>query len=420
MATEKRLSLLIFVCAGDIIPARFDPRRKWKVVMIWSFGQSHPQGSVGTITERGPFLPDRFAFKLFRELLRANDTSNVFCSPFSVMLCLMMVWEGATGETREAMAKVLEIVEDPEGCQLFLKTALAVSGPGLELAIANSLWCDEQARMLPAFLTMAREKYAAEVVLLPFQSSDAVPRINAWVAEKTRGKIGSIIDALTPSGLLVALNAIYFKGLWKTPFEKSLTREERFFTPGNHSIKVPLMRRSGYYPYHEESAFQAVRLPYQGDRVGMYIFLPSKESGLPAFLRTLTSAQWGRWMLTFTQTQGLVGLPRFKFEHCFKLVPILANLGMSDAFNPETARLDGMALPPPPIYIGQAIHRALVEVNEEGTEAAAVTAVTLFFTAERAPKPRVFHMILDRPFFFAIRDDHSNMILFMGAVNDPT
>jgi serpin B len=389
--------------------------------LIWPFARhSHPQGSVGTITETGPFLPDRFAFKLFRELARANDSSNVFCSPFSVMLCLMMVWEGATGETREAMAKVLEIVEDPEGCQRFLKAALAISSPGLELAIANSLWCDEQARMLAAFLTLAREKYAAEVVSLPFQSPETVPRINAWVADKTRGKIDEIIDFLTPLQLLVAINAIYFKGLWKAPFEKSLTREERFFTPGNHSIKVPLMRRSGYYPYHEESTFQAVRLPYQGDRVGMYMFLPSKGTGLPGFLRALTSAQWGRWMWTFTETEGMVGLPRFKFEQFIELGPILANIGMSEAFDPERAQFDGIALPPPPIYIDRVIHRAVVDVNEEGTEAAAVTAITFCSAPMARSEPRRFQMILDRPFFFVIRDDHSNMILFMGALNDPT
>jgi serine protease inhibitor len=274
--------MVIFACTGGYNPRGSNPRPTWNIVMIWPFAQqSHPEGSVATIAERGLFLPDRFAFKLFRELVRANNTSNVFCSPFSVMLCLMMVWEGATGETRQTMATVLEIVEDPEGCQRFLKTALAISGPGLELAIANSLWCDEQVRMFPEFLTIAREKYAAEVVSLPFQSPEAVRRINAWVAEKTRGKIGSIVDAVTPSALLIALNAIYFKGLWKAPFEKSLTREESFFSPGNHSIKVPLMRRSGYYHYYEESGFQAVRLPCQGDRVGMYIFLPSKKSGLP-------------------------------------------------------------------------------------------------------------------------------------------
>jgi len=387
--------------------------------MVWPFARhSHPQSPVGTVTERGPFLPDRFAFKFFRELVRANDTSNVFCSPFSVMLCLMMIWDGATGETREAMAKALEIVEDPDGCQRFLKAALDISGPGLELAIANSLWCDEQARILPAFMTVAREKYAAEVVSLPFPSPDAVSRINAWVAEKTRGKIGSIIDTLDPSGLLVALNAIYFKGLWEGPFERSLTREERFFTPGNHSVKVSLMQRFGYYPYHEESSFQAVRLPYRGDRVGMYIFLPSKESGLPGFVPILTSTEWGRWMRAFTETQGLVGLPRFKFEQCVNLIPVLANLGMSEVFDPHTARFDGISPPPPPLYIGQAIHRALVEVNEEGTEATATTAFGLFGGVERAP--RAFQMIMDRPFFFAIRDDHSNMILFMGAVNDPT
>lgn len=391
-----------------------------KVVLIWPFTQSHPQGFLGTVSERGPFLPDRFAFKLFRELVRANDTSNVFCSPFSVMLCLMMVWEGATGETREAMAKVLEIIEDPAGCQRFMKAALAISSPGLELAIANSLWCDEQARILPAFLSLAREKYAAEVVSLPFQSPETVPRINAWVADKTRGKIGGIIDFLTPSQLLVAINAIYFKGLWKAPFEKSLTRDERFFTPGNHSIKVPLMRRSGYYRYHEESNFQAVRLSYQGDRVGMYIFLPSKESGLPAFLPALTSAQWGRWMWAFIETEGMVGLPRFKFEQFVELGPILATLGMSQAFDPGRAQFDSMALRLPPIYIGGVIHRAVVEVNEEGTEAAAVTAITPVSAPMHRSEPRRFQMILDRPFFFVIRDDHSNVILFMGAVNDPT
>jgi serpin B len=219
--------------------------------------------------------------------------------------------------------------------------------------------------------------------------------------------------------LLVALNAIYFKGLWKVPFEKSLTREERFFTPGNYSIKVPLMRRSAHYPYHEESTFQAVRLPYQGDRVGMYIFLPSKKSGLPAFLRTLTSAQWDRWMWTFSETEGVVGLPRFKFEHCVDLVPILAMLGMSEAFDPDKSHFDGLALPPPPVYIGQVIHRAVVEVNEEGTEAAAVTAIAVAVASLGHSEPRRFQMVLDRPFFFVIRDDHSNMILFMGAVNDP-
>ena len=387
--------------------------------MIWPFARhSHSQGSIGTITERGPFLPDRFAFKLFRQLVGANDTSNVFCSPFSVMSCLMMGWEGATGETREEMAKVLEIVEDPESCQRFLKAALGISGPGLELAIANSLWCDEQVRMLPNFQTLAQDKYAAEVVSLPFSSPDSVRRINAWVADKTQGKIGSIIDTLNPLALLVALNAIYFKGLWETPFEKTLTREEPFFIPGNHTIKVPLMRRSGYYPYYEESAFQAVRLSYRGNRVSMYIFLPSKESSLPAFLSTLTSAQWGHLMWTFTDTKGVVGLPRFKFEHGIELNPILASLGMSEAFDPGRAKFDGMALRPPPVYIGEVIHRAVVEVNEEGTEAAAVTSV-MYGASARQSKPRVFQMILDRPFFFVIRDDHSNMILFMGTVNDP-
>ena len=390
--------------------------------MFWPFARnSNTEGSVGTIIEQGPFLPDRFAFKLFRELVSASNNSNIFYSPCSVLLCLMMAWEGARGQTREAMARVLEIAEDPECCHRFLRSTLTASGPGVELSIANSLWCDEQARIVPAFLITAREKYAADVVSLPFRSPETVLRINAWVAEKTRGKIGSIVEKLDPLELLLALNAVYFKGMWEEPFEKSRTHDELFFAFRKRTVKIPLMRRFDEYFYHEESAFQAVRLPYQGRRVGMYIFLPSKKSSLPAFLRTLTSSQWARWMRSFALREGTVALPRFKFEHQVELVPVLTNLGMSDACDPSRAQFDGIAPSPPPLYIGGVIHRALVEVNEEGTEAAAVTVMRMVaLSVKPPPRPRVFEMIVDRPFFFAIRDDQSNMILFMGAVNDPT
>ena len=180
------------------------------------------------------------------------------------------------------------------------------------------------------------------------------------------------------------------------------------------------MLRFGYFRYYAELNFQAVRLPYQGNRVGMYIFLPSRESDLPAFLRTLTPVQWGRWIWAFSETEGVLGLPRFKFEHYVELAPILANFGMTEAFDPGRAQFDGVAIPPPPVHIGQVIHRSVVEVNEEGTEAAAVTEMGMPLASLRPTESRRFRMIVDRPFFFVIRDDESNMILFMGAVNDPT
>lgn len=367
---------------------------------------------------------DRFAFKLFRELTQGNESSNVFFSPFSVMLCLLLVYDGSTGETREAIAKVLEIAgEQPAALQRslqFLKSVLQVKDPGIDLIIANSLWCDDQLRVQPDFLARAQANYRAVVVSLSLCSLDAVGRINAWVAEKTNNKIRNLIDQLGPLSLLVAVNAIYFKGLWAAPFEKRLTRMEAFHAPGKQTPRVPFMHQEDTYPYYEERTFQAVRLPYRGRLLGMYVFLPTKKSSLAEFLRALNSGRWDHWMRCFENMKGTVVLPRFKVEHKLELTTILQNLGMAQAFDPQSARFDCIAPPPPPIWIDRVIHQALVEVDEEGTEAAAATAVLATGSSLAwSPGARVFQMIVERPFFFAIRDHRSGTILFMGSVNNP-
>jgi len=371
---------------------------------------------------------DRFALKLFRELARGRESANVFCSPFSVMLCLMMLREGATGDTREAMTRVLELAgEDLEPSQRplqvlnalqRLKSALDASDPGLELAIANSLWCGDQLPIQPAFLSEVRKNFAAEIFSVPLADPRTVTRINSWVAENTRGKIPRMLDALDALSMLVAVNAIYFKGLWREPFEKRQTRPAPFHPAGKLAIQVPLMHQDDEYPYYEDPSFQAVRLPYSGGRVGMYVFLPAKNSSLPDFLQSAAPALWVRLLGSFRNTAGIVALPRFKFEYQARLESILVTLGMGVAFRPQTARFDRIALPPPPFWLDGVIHRAVVEVNEEGTEAAAATASVLTLAAASLSPPP-FQMIVDRPFFFAIRDDHSGTILFMGAVNNP-
>lgn len=394
----------------------------------WPFALKH-DSEVPNVGEGNTSPSDRFAFKLFRELTRGQETSNVFFSPFSVMLCLLMVWEGASGETREAMSRVLEVAgEDLEAAQRplrilkvrqLLSSALAISDPGLELAIANSLWCDNQLRVQSAFLSEVQKKYAAEIFSVSMAKSESVARINSWVAEKTRGKIRQILDSLDSLAPLVAVNAIYFKGLWQEPFEKRLTRMEPFLAAGKQTVQVPLMHQDDEYPYYEERSFQAVRLSYRGERVGMYVFLPAKDSSLPDFLHTATPALWDRWLRSFRDAKGTVALPRFKFEYGVVLEPILADLGMGEAFRPQTAGFDHIAPPPPPLWLSDVIHRAVVEVNEEGTAATAVTALSVGAALNRPPPPPPFTMIVDRPFFFAIRDDRSGTVLFMGAVNNP-
>lgn len=373
---------------------------------------------------------DRFAFKLFGELTRGRETSNVFFSPFSVMLCLLMVWEGASEDTREAMSRVLEIAgEELEPAQRplrimkvrqLLSSALAMHGAGLELAVANSLWCSDQLTVQSAFSAEVKKNYAAEVFSIPMANPRSVVQINTYVSQKTAGKIPKILNSLDPLLLLLVVNAVYFRGLWQEPFEKRLTRMEVFHAAGKGTIQVPLMHRHDEFRYYEEGSLQAVRLPYRGARVGMYVFLPAKDSSLPDLLHTATPVLWHHWLGSFRKREGTLALPRFKFEYGVALRPMLNNLGMGETFRPEAARFDSIATPPPPLWLGDVIHRAVVEVNEEGTEAAAFTAIHMLGAARiHEPPSPPFTMIVDRPFFFTIRDDHSGTILFMGAVNSP-
>jgi len=339
-----------------------------------------------------------------------------------------MLWEGASGETRDAMSRVLEIAaEDLEPSQRHLRilklrqllsSTLAIRDPGIELAIGNSLWCDSQLPVQSAFISEVKKHYAADVFSIPFSQRQSLAQINSWIAEKTRGKITQILDSLDSQAMLVALNAIYFRGLWYEPFEKRLTSFKPFLAFGRQTVEVPLMHQSGEYAYHEERSFQAVCLPYRVDRVGMYVFLPAKDSSLPDFLAAITPDLWERWMASFVPTKGTVALPRFKFSFGLELKAILGKLGMGLAFDAQTACFDRIRPPPPPMGLASVFHRALVEVNEEGTEAVAYTAGEGAVLSSKPRQP--FTMIVDRPFFFAICDSHSRSLLFMGAVNNPT
>lgn len=391
--------------------------------MRWPFAAKCelPLGSP----EKSESPSTRFAFKLFQQLIGEPKAENVFFSPASVMLCLCLLQDGASGETREAMAKVLEVAGlEPKELRpviVALKSALHFKAPGLQLEAADSVWCNNRWTPRPEYVAGVREDYDAEVITLDFGKTEAVVRINSWVSAKTRGKIGSILSSLDPLSSLVAINAIYFKDFWGEPFNRLVTREELFHTSEGRTLKVPLMSQSGSYSYHEESTFQAVRLPYHTSRLAMYIFLPAKSSSLQEFRQSLDSAAWDKWTRSLETIKGHIRLPRFKLTYQATLNSALSKLGMGIAFDPRRARFDTITSPPPEIWIDQVLHRALVDVNEEGTEATAVTAIRVALCAEpmyRKP-PRTFEMIVDRPFFFAIQDDLTNTILFMGSVEEP-
>lgn len=220
----------------------------------------------------------RFAIKLFRQVAHSNPTSNIILSPASVMLGLGMLHAGATGETKEAITRVLELPDlEPEKEHLALislKSALQCEGQNVKLELANALWCDQRFTPRSEFVSVLRYYFEAEVGVLDFSDPDSSDRINDWVSAKTHGKIDSIIDH-DPSRILAAINALYFKALWSTPFRRESSRNEVFHTKRKQNVKVPFMGESRRYSYFEEPEFQAVHLYYEGSRLGVYIFLIS-------------------------------------------------------------------------------------------------------------------------------------------------
>ena len=340
------------------------------------------------------------------------------------MFCLRLLQDGATGETQAAMAKVLEVAGlEPEALQsttAALRSALQVGRSGLQVEAANSIWCNQGWEPSSEYTAKVKKNYDAEVMVLDFHDPGTVARINSWVSGKTHGKIDSILNSLDPLAFLLIINAVYFKDLWDRPFNRQLTREESFHMSDGRKVKLPLMSQSDSYCYYEEPTFQAVRVGYKTPRLAMYIFLPRNRSNLQQFEQNLSSAAWDKWTGSFETAEGHLRLPRFKLTHGATLNSALDKLGMGIAFDSRRARFDAINPTSLPIWVDKVLHRAFVEVNEEGTEAAAVTTVLMASCALKPCKPcRTFNMIVDRPFFFAIRDDDTKTILFMGAVEEP-
>jgi len=384
--------------------------------------QQQPEGarSVKKVDNRLVAATSRFSFKLYNQLLKQGTSKNRFVSPSSVMLALAMTYNGAEGETRQAMARALEVeglsLEEVNRGFADLKSMLGSADPKLQLNIANSLWARKGFALKPDFIQRTKEFYAAEVTSLDFSNPAAPETINSWVKNNTGGRIDKIVDQISDETILFLINAIYFKGQWTVEFEKSKTREDDFKLADGSQKKLPMMSQSGRYNYYKGKDFQAVSLPYGSGRMSMYVFLPDKSTSLDQFEKNLTAANWETWMKSFRVAPGELMLPRFKIEYEVNLNDALKALGMSEAFDSTRANFSGIAQGR--IYVSEVKHKTIAEVNEEGTVAAAVTSVGIQVTSVQPPQEN-FIMKVDRPFFVAIRDNVTGTVLFMGSITDP-
>jgi len=364
----------------------------------------------------------RFGLSLLARLTDADHGRNVFISPMSVAMCLAMVYNGASGKTQAGMAKALELSGmSPDvlsRTSAALMQELLAADPRVKLQIANSLWAKRGIAFEKPFLSANQQYFKAGVTNLDFASPDAAGTINAWVSENTNGLIRSIVDRIDPLDILFLINAIYFKGTWTEQFDKAASYQRDFHLLGGATVKRWMMQQDGKYQYFATENFQAVSLPYGSGRLSMYLFVPEEKDGLPDLLEQLSAANWEKWLSGFYRMSGDVVLPRFKLEYETPLNDALVALGMADAFNPNAADFSKMVKPPVQAYISEVKHKTFVEVNEEGTEAAAVTSTRVAMTAMPSPHEK-FSIVADRPFLCCIRDNTTGAVLFMGAIYDP-
>ena len=382
---------------------------------------AQPTKPNSAVDNRLTVANSRFSFKLFDQLAKAETGKNIFVSPASVAFTLAMIYNGASGETQEGMIKTLEwqgmSLSEINQAHAALRALLASADSKVQISIANSLWARDGVVFKPEFIQRNQNFYAAEVANVDFAAVTAPALLNNWVKQKTNGKITQIVERIPSDAVLYLLNAIYFKGNWAAPFDKAQTRDRQFALLNGARKKLPMMSQSGRFRYSENEKFQIISLPYGTGRTCMDIFLPAKDSNLKAFQAELSPANFEKWILQLRSTEGNIVLPRFKLEYEVTLNSTLKTLGMETAFDPQHADFSGMysksALAN--VFIGEIKHKTFVEVNEEGTEAAAVTSGGMRVTSFVPP----FNMTVDRPFFCVIRDNQTGTILFMGAIVAP-
>lgn len=371
-----------------------------------------------------------FAADLYSRL-RATD-GNLIVSPYSISTALAMTASGAEGSTRDEMSRVLHLPEpDKIGPAFRAMSASIISPPNMkhrpELSIANSLWVQKGHPWKKDYLSRTRDDFHAGLFDVDFtrDAEAARGRINNWVEKETRDRIQDLV----PQGMIgrdtqmVLANAIYFKSQWAEAFKKTDTKPEDFTLASGQKVKIPLMHQQNKFWLREEDGFQMLKLPYDGGTASMYVFLPHRHDGLPALEQKFNAKNLEGWTQKskHSDQEVRVRLPKFKFTVPTELTNVLQAMGLREAFSAR-ANFRGMTDHPEGIFISRVIHKAFVEVDEVGTEAAAATAVSMALgsAAPVQAAPQIPEFRADRPFLFVIKHEITGAVLFIGRVNDPT
>jgi serine protease inhibitor len=361
-----------------------------------------------------------FAFDIFRKVVESSEEpENIMISPLSISYALSMTLNGANGATRDSMLKALKVSgitpEEINNSYQKLTEALLSVDKRVIMTIANSVWTENSFPVKQSFIDILETYYDAEA--RSFSSSDPQAKdiINQWIEDNTNGLIKNMLDELDSNIVMLLINAIYFKGMWKFQFNVDDTEQKPFYKTNDETIDVPMMNQEADLMIYRGNNFTMAELPYGQGNFVMDIILPDDYDGINSILPLVTESSFNNWISQATETDVDLFLPRFKYGYKESLKKILGDMGMGIAFS-DGADFSNIANFP--LYIDDVIHQSLIETNEEGTEAAAATVVTIGVTSAMPSGPLVFNA--DHPFIYIIRETTTNSVIFMGVVIDPT
>lgn len=361
-----------------------------------------------------------FSFNLLKEISSVEEDINFMVSPISINYALAMTANGAEGNTQDEMLTTLGFeqseIEDFNEYFKFILEELTTLDSKVEFSIANSIWYKNGFNVQQSFLDVNQEYYNAEIQSIDFSSSTAKDEINNWVANATHDKIETIIDDISGDAVMYLINAIYFLGEWKYEFDQSETQEREFYLSDNSTIQVSSMRVETDLKYFNAGGVKVVELPYGKGNFVMDIILPEYEQSTDELIQNLSNETWVEWTNGFYETAVNLTMPKFTFEYEKGLIEILQSLGISDLFNSGAADLSGIN-GSGGLFVSKVKHKTFIDVDEEGTEAAAVTSVEVSYTSVD-PNAPIF-VNINRPFVFLIREASTGVILFSGVVENP-
>lgn len=361
---------------------------------------------------------NEFAFELLKNTIQENTSEdNIFISPLSVSTVLAMTRNGAVGETKAEMSTALKLngMSDSEINEYYkiMQNSLLTIDPSTKLSLANSIWYRMGFTVKSDFLQTSKDYFNSEVRQLDFTQPSALETINNWCAQKTNNLIKNPLDAISNDAVMYLINAIYFKGIWQKQFDKKATRQRDFYSETGEASKANMMNLIDSIPYFEDDLLQAIDLPYGNGAFSMTLMLPQPGKTTENILNSLNLNRWNSLIGGFSKQNVSVFLPRFTTKNKLEMKPVMQNLGMKLAFT-EMADLSGIS--DARLLISRIIHSTYLDVNEEGTEAAAVTIVEVMTTSVG---PQVLSFNANKPFLLAIREKSTGAILFVGKIEKP-